>query len=268
MRLSHRILAGHPGAILVFGHLQRTLIVLQGGLQQTFLLIDHPQLQVVLHQFRLLAQAHGSQVGETGLGTGFIGFQGAPQFAPDVGFPTDPCLSAVGVADTAGRAAQARTAAAGALAGAVLADGQVHRGKERPPGTARQCLGLTVLGFGLGHGLVGGIEFFHQAIELCVSVQFPPGTTSEGVAGVGLAPALGLLVLRRRGGLRALIIRANRTGAEHGHAQRQAQCPRATGSRQRCDKVEKRTVGHSGVSRAASVRTPRQRLKRWRSLSR
>ncbi|MNN56345.1 hypothetical protein D3C81_1712670 [compost metagenome] len=116
LRLGHRVLAGNPGAVLVFGHFQRTLICLDGGFQQAFLLVDHAQLQIVLHQLRLLAEAHGRQVGETGLGVGGVGFQTATQFTPDIRFPTHTCLGGVGVTDTAGRTGQARTTAAGALA--------------------------------------------------------------------------------------------------------------------------------------------------------
>ena len=116
LRLSHRVLAGNPGAVLVLGHFQRTLIGLDGRFQQTFLLIDHAQLQVVLHQFRLLAQAHRRQIGKTGLGVGGVGFQATAQFAPDIRFPTHARLGGVGVANAAGRTGQAGIAAAGALA--------------------------------------------------------------------------------------------------------------------------------------------------------
>ncbi|MNL16012.1 hypothetical protein D3C87_1370330 [compost metagenome] len=258
LRLGHRVLAGHTGTVLVFGHFQGTSIRLDRRLQQPLLLVDHPQLQVVLHQFRLLAQAHRRQIGKTGLGIRGVGFKTPAQFAPDVRFPTDSGLSRVGVTNTAGRTGQAGTAAACALAGAVFAQGQVHRGEKRAPGTAHQRLGLTVLGFGLGDGLVGAVELLDQAIELLIAVQLPPRTAGQGVAWTGLTPTRRFLVLRRFRRLRALVIRADGAGAEQSCAQRQAQQPRASGSDQRCSQVEQRTVSHSGVSRAASVRTPRQ----------
>jgi hypothetical protein len=50
LRLSHRVFTRDPMVVLILGHGQRTLIGLDRGFQQTFLLVDHPQLQVVLHQ--------------------------------------------------------------------------------------------------------------------------------------------------------------------------------------------------------------------------
>jgi hypothetical protein len=61
---------------------------------------------------------------------------------------------------------------------------------------AHQGLGLAVLGFGLRHGLVGAVEALDQVIELAIAVDLPPGAAGEA-SRIGLAPALGLLELRR-----------------------------------------------------------------------
>ncbi|VVO45231.1 hypothetical protein PS720_06467 [Pseudomonas fluorescens] len=101
LRLGHRLLAGHTGAVLVFGHLQGALVGLQGGLQQTCLFIHDAQLQVALHQFRLLAQAHCRQVCRAGFGAGLVGFQATAQLAPDVRLPAHAQLRVEGVTDAA-----------------------------------------------------------------------------------------------------------------------------------------------------------------------
>ncbi|MNH14988.1 hypothetical protein D3C79_745930 [compost metagenome] len=108
LRLGYRVLARDAGTVLVLGHLQRTLIGLDGGLEQALLLVEHPQLQVVLHQLRLQAQADRRHVGKAGLGAGLVGGQAVTQLAPQVGLPAHPQLGAVGVADAATVIAQAR----------------------------------------------------------------------------------------------------------------------------------------------------------------
>ena len=107
LRLRYRVTPGNARAVLVLSHLQRTLIRRNRGFEQTLLLINDPQLQIVLHQLRLLAQTHRRQIGEARLGTGLIGLKPAAQLAPDIGFPTDAQLRVVGIADTAGGTAQA-----------------------------------------------------------------------------------------------------------------------------------------------------------------
>ncbi|MCY1427505.1 hypothetical protein D9M71_433540 [compost metagenome] len=270
MRLGYRILARHPGAVLVLGHGQRALIGRDRGFEQAFLLVHHPQLQVVLHQFRSQAQANRRHVGQACLGTGLIGGQAVTQLAPQVGLPADPKAGAVSVADAAAGVTQARAGTAGALAGAVLASAQVDAGEQRTTGAAHQRLGLTVLGFGLGDGLVAGVELFDQVVQLGITVQLPPGTTGQGVGRIGLGPASSMLERHRFRRLRALVVRAQGAGAEHRQAQAGGQQARATGAQQLLQGAvgEKRTSGHSGVSKAASVRTPRQWLKRWRKRSR
>ena len=179
LRLGHRILAGNPRPVLVFAHFQRALIGLDRGFEQALLLIDNPQLQVVLHQFRLLAQTHGRKIGQAGFGARLVGFQATTQFAPHIGLPTDPDLGIQGVANAAAGAGQAGVGTAGTLAGAGLAHAQVGAGQERSARTAHQSLGLTELGFGLGHALVGTVEFFDQGVELLVAIQFPPCATGQ-----------------------------------------------------------------------------------------
>ncbi|MNY02913.1 hypothetical protein D3C86_1355040 [compost metagenome] len=114
--LGHRVLARYACAVLVLGHLQRTLISLDRVLEQAFLAIDHAQLQVILHQLRLLTQAHRGQIGKACLSIRGVGFEATAQLAPHIRFPTDARLGRVRVANTAGRTAQAGAAAAGALA--------------------------------------------------------------------------------------------------------------------------------------------------------
>ncbi|MNJ55157.1 hypothetical protein D3C77_506310 [compost metagenome] len=116
LRLSHRILAGYPGAVLVLGHGQRTLVGRNCGFKQALLLVHHPQLQIILHQFRLQAQANRRHVGQARLSTGLIGCQTIAQFAPQVSFPADAEGGAVGVTDTAAVVTQAGAGTAGALA--------------------------------------------------------------------------------------------------------------------------------------------------------
>ncbi|MNP08417.1 hypothetical protein D3C76_1004850 [compost metagenome] len=108
LRLGYRVLARDAGTVLVLGHFQRTLIGLDGGLEQALLLVEHPQLQVVLHQLRLQAQADRRHVGKAGLGAGLVGGQAVTQLAPQVGLPAHPQLGAIGVADAAAVVAQAR----------------------------------------------------------------------------------------------------------------------------------------------------------------
>ncbi|MNF85843.1 hypothetical protein D3C84_682540 [compost metagenome] len=217
--LGHGVLARYAGAVLVLGHLQGALISLDRVLEQALLAIDHAQLQVILHQLRLLAQAHGRQIGKACLSIRGVGFQATAQLAPHIRFPTDARLGRIRVANTAGGTAQAGVAAAGALARTVLADVQVDRREKRPACAAHQGLGLTVLGFGLGDGLVGAVELLDQAIELLIAIKLPPCPARQGIARVGLAPAFCCLVLRRFRGLRALVIRADGAGTEHRHAQ-------------------------------------------------
>ncbi|MNP19835.1 hypothetical protein D3C76_1123830 [compost metagenome] len=145
--LGHGIRAGDTGAVLVFVHSQRALISRHGGFQQALLLIDHPQLQVVLHQLRLLAQADRRKVGETRFGTGLVGIQGFAQLAPQVDLPAHAQLRVVGVANAAAVIGQAGTGAAGALRRTVLAGAQVQAGEQRRTAAAHQRLGLAVLGF-------------------------------------------------------------------------------------------------------------------------
>jgi len=222
LRLGHGFLAGDAGAVLVFGHLQGALVGVQRGLQQPGLLIHDAQLQVALHQLRLLAQAHRGQVRRAGFGAGLFGFQAPAQLAPDIGFPAHAQLRVEGVADAAAGTAEAGVAAAGALAGAGFPDAQVHRRVKRPTGTAHQRLGLAEARFGLGDGLVGVVQPDHEVIELTVAVQLPPGATGQRIARRSLAPALGLLELRRLDDLRARVVGADGASAEQHPAEHQA----------------------------------------------
>ncbi|MCY1401635.1 hypothetical protein D9M71_167580 [compost metagenome] len=264
---------GHVGAgddaglVLVLGQLQRPLITGDGRFQQALLGIQHAQLQVVLRQLRLQAEARGGEVGGAGLHVRGVGFQLAAQLAPQVDFPvhaqarviTLGHATAAGAGDR-GAIGQAHGAVATALSRAGLAGIGGHRGEERGAGTTGERLGLAVLGDRLGQGLVGLFQAQLQVIEGGVAVQLPPAATLLQVRRARQGPAFGMLELRGHALLRALVVRAYGAAAEQqagkgqGHGATQGFQGSGSGV-------------HRGVSRAASVRTPRQRLKRWRRRS-
>ncbi|MNM96834.1 hypothetical protein D3C81_1093250 [compost metagenome] len=211
--LGHCVGTGDACAVLVLGHAQRPFIRRDGGFQQALLLIDNAQLQVILHQLRLLAEADRGEVGEARLSTGLVSVHGLAQLAPQVDFPAHPKLRVVSVANTAAVVGKAGARTACALGRAVLAGGQVQAWEQRRTAAAHQRLGLAVLGFGLRHTLVAAVELLDQSVEPRVTIDFPPCATGDGIGRVGLGPALGLFELRRRAQLRAMVVRAQGTGA-------------------------------------------------------
>src|SRR5690606_40872353 len=79
---------GHDsGAVLVLADAQRTLVGLYRGLQQTLFGIKHTQLQVVLDQLRLQAEAYRRQIGSAGLHGRAAGLQPTAQPPPKVQLP-------------------------------------------------------------------------------------------------------------------------------------------------------------------------------------
>ncbi|VTQ37451.1 Uncharacterised protein [Pseudomonas aeruginosa] len=248
------------GAVFVLGHLQRTLVGRHRVVEQADLFVHHPQLQVVLRQLRLLAEAHRGEVGGAGMQARLVGLQLPAQLAPEVDLPADTEVGRVAGADRARAAAAHRRASRqqhGAVAAALAAAGLAHvagdRREERRPRAAHQRLGLAELRHRLGQGLVGTFQVHLQVVQGLVAVQLPPGAALEHVARLGAAPAFGFLEFGGHRQVRSLVVGADGAAAEGGD---QGQGKQRGG------------VFHRGVSSAPSVRTPRFWLTQWRRRSR
>ncbi len=212
------------GAVFVLGHLQRTLVGRHRVVEQADLFVHHPQLQVVLRQLRLLAEAHRGEVGGAGMQARLVGLQLPAQLAPEVDLPTDTEAGRVTVADRTGTTAAAHSGAVGqahgAVAAALAAAGLAHvagdRREERRPRAAHQRLGLAELRHRLGQGLAGTFQVHLQVVQGLVAVQLPPGAALEHVARLGAAPAFGFLEFGGHRQVRSLVVGADGAAAEGG----------------------------------------------------
>ncbi len=266
--LAHVGFRHDAGAVLVLGQAQRARIGGDRGIEQARLLVEHPQLQVVLHQFALQAQARGGEICGTGLELGTTGLQATAQLAPDIQFPRRAEAQVIALADA--RCAGAAVRPRGALPRTrdPGATGQCR--VEAGPGAAHQRARLAVLSLGRRQVLVGQLQALDQRVQLGIAVQGPPVAARQGIGRGRRGPALDLLELYRCGQFGALIVRAEGAARQQPEQQdqaagtRQAPGPERTSRRKNIWELD---GFHSGLSNEASVRTPRQRLTRWRRRS-
>jgi len=173
--------------VLRAGELERLHVGLDRGGVQVALLVGDAQLQVVLCQRGLDAQAGGGEIVGARLGPGLAGLELAPHAAPQVGLPAR---------GQAQRVAVAGAHAAGVGAGALGAGVQADRGEQPGAVGVGQRLGLAVRGLGLADVLVGAVGVGFQAVQHRVAVGRPPRQPAGGRARLGGLPVAGGFLVR------------------------------------------------------------------------
>ena len=230
---------GHPHSVLVLGNGQGPPVVLHGLFDEALLLVEDPDLDVILGKGGLEREACGGQVGGDDLCRGGIGLAKTADLAPEVRFPRGLQRGGVGSGEGGG---------AGLASGALCAASRPVRREARQVGGAvgaGQLARLLVGGSQGGEGLVGGGDLAFEAVENGVVEGLPPGAAGLLVRGRCLFPAGGLL---EGGGCLeggSLVVGSDGTaGKEH----------QGEGGRQAQGRAARKKGGHRGGHHAERVR--------------